>query len=643
MAEVDTSNIDNSKIETTDAGNEQSNVYIKPIQNTISISIIYNLDNKKTSVKTVSVYPMQDGESLVSVESVIKVALGFSEEKLANIEVVHSASGEKLDLSASLTNFDTIFLREKSQNEPEFVILDGNSLSIPDLVSLSDFNKKAQLGSHVRERVDLARNYLEARIEQGDTIYAVNTGFGKLANTKIPFDKLKELQENLIFSHSAGVGSPLSLVHSRLMFALRINVLAKGYSGISFSLLQHIVEMFNKGIISSIPEQGTVGASGDLAPLAHMTYGLMGNGEIWSPETGWGEAKAVLAANNLLPITLMFKEGISLINGTQFISSLGAEAVERARMLSLQADVIAALTIEAFSGSKVPFSSCLHRVRAHRGQGRCAQRLRALLHSDTYPSDISMQHASCSKVQDPYSLRCIPQVHGVVEDTIEFVAGIIEIEMNSATDNPTVFPELKQILSGGNFHGEYPAKALDYLAIAVHELASISERRIEQLINPNLSTLPAFLVKNGGLNSGFMLAHVTASSLVSENKVLCHPSSTDNISTSAGQEDHVSMGGTCARKALKVIDNVEFVLAIELLAACQAIDLVRPKQTNLPLESVHKLVRHSIPSWDRDRYMSGDINKARDMIRDGSIWKLVEPFISHYIETVENETISSPY
>ena len=633
MAEVETSEIQNNNphLILTESENEQ--------QSLVNISIIYysSHNDKQSKVKTVSIYPMEE-DGLMSVKSVIEVSLGFSEEKMANLEI-HSASGQKLDLTACLTNYDTIFLHEKQQNEPKFVILDGNNLSIPDLVSLSDFSKKVQLGPEVKVRVDLARNYIEDRIEQGDTIYGINTGFGKLANTKIPFDKLKELQENLILSHSAGVGSPLSLVHTRLMFALRINVLAKGYSGISISLLEHIVEMFNKAVLPMIPEQGTVGASGDLAPLAHMVYGLMGRGEMWSSKTGWGEAKEVLAANNLAPITLMFKEGISLINGTQFISSLGAEAVERARLLCLQADVIAALSIEAYSGSKIPFSSCLHRVRAHKGQGSCAQRLRALLHSDTYPSDISIQHSNCSKVQDPYSLRCIPQVHGIVADTIDFVAGIIEIEMNSATDNPTVFPELKQVLSGGNFHGEYPAKALDYLAIAVHELASISERRIEQLINPNLSTLPAFLVKNGGLNSGFMLAHVTASSLVSENKVLCHPSSIDNISTSAGQEDHVSMGGTCARKSLKVIENVEFVLAIELLAACQAIDLVRPMRTNVPLESVHKLVRHSIPVWDTDRFMAGDINKAKDIISAGTIWKLAEPFITHYIETVENDTV----
>lgn len=615
-----------------------TNHFMKPINTTNKSAhvnvLYYSSDEQKAKLQTVTVENAQ-----VSVKNAVTQAFELSEEKICNFEISRLANNDKLELSASLYNFETIVLREKPQNVSEFVHIDGNSLTIPELISLSDFDKKIALLPQVRERIDAARGFLESRIEKGETIYGINTGFGKLANTRIPHEKIQQLQENLILSHSAGVGSPLSLKQTRLMFALRINVLAKGYSGVSYSLVSHLVELFNKGIISPVPEQGTAGASGDLAPLSHLAYGLMGNGELWSPATGWGQAKDVLAANNLSPISLMFKEGLSLINGTQFISSLGAEAVNRAKLLCLQADVIAALTLEAYSGSIVPFSPHLHKIRAHKGQGMCAQRLRALLHSVMYPSGISEQHANCRRVQDPYSIRCTPQVHGIVADTIEFVSGVIETEINSATDNPTVFPEYEQILSGGNFHGEYPAKVLDYLAIAIHELASISERRIEQLINPNLAGLPGFLVNESGLNSGFMIAHVTASSLVSENKVLCHPSSIDSISTSAGQEDHVSMGGTCARKALKVIDNVEFVLAIELLAACQGIDLVRPNCTNLPLESVHKLVRSSIPFWDSDRFMAADINKSRDILRDGTIWKLVEPFIDKYIQTVESKTL----
>ena len=619
---------------TNNTAHQTSNLKITIPKQTLINVLFYSSDEQKAKLQTVT---LENAE--VSVKNAVNQAFELSEEKICNLEISHLGNNDKLELSQSLYNFETIVLRVKPQNVSEFVHIDGNNLTIPELLSLSDFDKKIALLPQVRERIDSARRFLESRIEKGETIYGINTGFGKLANTRIPHENIEQLQKNLILSHSAGVGPPLSLKQTRLMFALRINVLAKGYSGVSYSLISHLVELFNKGIIPPIPEQGTAGASGDLAPLSHLAYGLMGNGELWSPATGWGQAKEVLEANNLSPISLMFKEGLSLINGTQFISSLGVEAVNRAKLLCLQADVIAALTLEAYSGSTVPFSPHLHKIRPHKGQGKCAQRLRALLHSVMYPSDISKQHANCRRVQDPYSIRCTPQVHGIVADTIDFVSGVIETEINSATDNPTVFPEYEQILSGGNFHGEYPAKVLDYLAIAIHELASISERRIEQLVNPNLAGLPGFLVNASGLNSGFMIAHVTASSLVSENKVLCHPSSIDSISTSAGQEDHVSMGGTCARKALKVIDNVEFVLAIELLAACQGIDLVRPNRTNLPLESVHKLVRSSIPFWDSDRFMAADINKSRDILRAGTIWELVEPFIDKYIQTVESSTL----
>ena len=603
----------------------------KPNDNIFNI-IFLSSEAEKPGLYHATVMDTLDGQASVrEVIQLAKLPLTSTDDIMDGFDIIRLASGDKLELESLLSPLDTIIVRKKAQSYEAHVILDGENLSIAELTTLADVNKKVQLAPSVQKIVKTARNFIESEIQEGKTIYGINTGFGKLANTRISGEKLQKLQENLITSHAAGVGNALSLEHTRMMFALRINVLAKGYSGISYSLLCHVVDIFNKGLLPKVPEQGTAGASGDLAPLAHIAHGLMGNGEMWSPKTGWGQASDVLAANDLTPITLGIKEGLSMINGAQFITSIGADAVNHARLLGRQADVVAALTLEALSGSTVPFSSCLHRVRAHRGQGKCAQRMRALLHSDVYPSQISLQHRHCDKVQDPYSLRCIPQVHGVVMDTVEFVAGIIETELNSATDNPTVFPDLKLILSGGNFHGEYPAKALDYLAIAVHELASISERRLEQMINPSLSNLPAFLVKDSGVNSGFMMAQVTASSLVSENKVLCHPSSIDSLPTSAGQEDHVSMGGYSARKALKVIENVEYVLAIELLAACQAIDLVRPKRTNLPLESIHRLVRHSIPPWDADRYMAADIKKSKDLLRDGKLWQLVELFIDEYI------------
>uniref|UniRef100_A0A8C6P083 Histidine ammonia-lyase n=1 Tax=Nothobranchius furzeri TaxID=105023 RepID=A0A8C6P083_NOTFU len=412
-----------------------------------------------------------------------------------------------------------------------------------------------------------------------------------------------------------GVGDPLSVTRTRMLLALRINVLAKGYSGTSLETLEAMIKAFNASCLSWVPEKGTVGASGDLAPLAHLALGLMGEGRMWSPQSGWADAKTVLEGHGLKPLQLKPKEGLALINGTQLITSLGAEAVERALSVAKQADVIAALTLEALRGTTKAFHQVIHAARPHPGQIQVAQRLRSLLDSEVFPSQISESHRSCSRVQDAYTLRCIPQVHGVVNDTIGFVQKVISTEMNSATDNPLVFVEFRETISGGNFHGEYPAKALDYLAIGVQELASISERRIERLVNPTHSELPAFLVKEGGLNCGFMVAHCTAAALVSENKTLCHPSSVDSLSTSAATEDHVSMGGWAARKALTVVEHVEQVLAIELLAACQALEFLHPLKTTAPLEKVHELLRSVISPWDRDRVMSSDIKAAHTLIK----------------------------
>jgi len=332
-----------------------------------------------------------------------------------------------------------------------------------------------------------------------------------------------------------------------------------------------------------------------------------------------------------------------MINGTQLITAIGAEAVERASIIARQADIVAALSLEVLKGSSRAFDADISKIRPHKGQGLVARRLRSLLHSPVYPSQIADSHRFCNRVQDAYTLRCCPQVHGVVHDTIEFVSGIITVEMNSATDNPIVFAERKEIISGGNFHGEYPAKALDYLAIGVHELASMSERRIERLVNPAISELPAFLVKDGGLNSGFMMAHVTAASLVSENKVLCHPSSVDSLSTSAATEDHVSMGGFAARKAIKVVRNVENVIAIELMAACQAIEFLRPLKTTAPLEAVYKTVRSVVKPLDKDRFMSPDIEAIAKLLRDGAIWNAAKPFMEKYsVESEINFQVHSP-
>ncbi|CAH1783270.1 unnamed protein product [Owenia fusiformis] len=465
----------------------------------------------------------------------------------------------------------------------DYLSLDGFSLTTDDLVLLGKGRYKIQLEKEVAERVVKGRKLLEDIVAENKVVYGITTGFGKFANTVIPNEKLIELQENLIRSHSAGVGPPLPPDRVRMLLALRINVLAKGFSGISLKVLNQYVDAFNANCLPWVPEKGTVGASGDLAPLSHLALGMMGEGKMWSAESGWGEARYVLEAHGLQPIKLGPKEGLALINGTQLIASLGAEALERANAICRQADIIAALTLEVLKGTTKAFDSDIHAARPHKGQIAVAQRFRAVLHSDQHPSEIANSHRFCNRVQDAYTLRCCPQVHGVVVDTISFVKTLLTTELNSGTDNPMVFADRSEIISGGNFHGEYPAKALDYLAIAVHELASISERRLDRLMNPAYSELPAFLTNDGGLNSGFMIAHCTAASLVSENKVLCHPSSVDSLTTSAGTEDHVSMGGFSARKALTVVENVEHVLAIELLAACQAIEFLRPLKTSTSL------------------------------------------------------------
>ncbi|XP_077452493.1 histidine ammonia-lyase isoform X2 [Stigmatopora argus] len=512
----------------------------------------------------------------------------------------------------------------------DFLSLDGNSLTSTDLVNLGRGLYKITLTPEAERKVVQSRELLDTIVKENKVVYGITTGFGKFARTVIPVSKLKELQENLIRSHSAGVGNPLSPERTRMLLALRINVLAKGHSGISLETLHAMIQAFNASCLSFVPEKGTVGASGDLAPLSHLALGLMGEGKMWSPKSGWADAKYVLEAHGLKPISLKPKEGLALINGTQMITSLGAEAVERAQAIARQADIIAALTLEVLKGTTKAFDSDIHSLRPHPGQIEVAQRFRSLLDSDHHPSQIAESHRFCDRVQDAYTMRCCPQVHGIANDTIQFVLNIINTEINSATDNPMVFAERGETISGGNFHGEYPAKALDFLAIAVHELASISERRIERLCNPSLSELPAFLVNDGGLNSGFMIAHCTAAALVSENKVLCHPSSVDSLSTSAATEDHVSMGGWAARKALRVVEHVEQVLAIELLAACQGIEFLRPLRTTTPLEKVYDLVRSVVKPWIKDRFMSPDIEAVHRLLLDQKVWTVAKPYIDKY-------------
>lgn len=532
--------------------------------------------------------------------------------------------------------------KESVQAAKEVMSLDGNSLSTDDLVRLGKGYYRIKLTVESEHKVNKARKLLEDIITSNKVVYGITTGFGKFARTTIEKSKLIELQENLIRSHAAGVGPPLSPERTRMVLALRINVLAKGFSGISMDTLQKYIAAFNASCLPYVPEKGTVGASGDLAPLSHLALGMMGEGKMWSPNSGWADAKYVLESNGLEPIKLGPKEGIALINGTQLIAGLGSEAVERAEAIARQADIVAAFTLDVLKGTTRAFDSNIQDVRPHKGQIKVARRLRSLLHSETHPSEIAASHRFCDKVQDAYTLRCCPQVHGIVNDTIDFVKGILTTEINSATDNPMVFADINEIISGGNFHGEYPAKALDYLAIGIHELANMSERRTERLVNPAYSELPAFLTPDGGLNSGFMIAHCTAAALVSENKVLCHPASVDSLTTSAGTEDHVSMGGFAARKCLRVVEHVEQVLAIELLAACQAIEFLRPLKSTPPLEEVYKLVRSKVGPWNKDRYMTPDIEAVTKMLQEEQVWRKAKPMMDNYhsLQSIETRVFS---
>jgi histidine ammonia-lyase len=394
--------------------------------------------------------------------------------------------------------------------------------------------------------------------------------------------------------------------------------------------MRKFITAYNEDLLSFVPEQGTVGACGDLAPLAHLALGLMGEGLMWDMESkSYKPAGEVLKSNyylekNFEPMKLMPKEGLTLINGAQMISSLTTEALLRAENAVKTGDIIAALTLEALKGTVKATHPSIHIARPHPGQILSASTMRKVLIHNGVCSELNQSHCGCGRVQDSYSLRCVPQVHGIVHDTLKFIRKRLTTELNSATDNPMIFPDQEdKVISGGNFHGEYPAKLADYLAIAIHEVASLSETRVQRLMNTHSSHLPAFLIGSSGLNSGLMISHCTAAALVSENKGLCHPASVDSIPTSAGQEDHVSMGGWAARKALKVVENVERCLAIELLSACQALDLLKPLKTTDLLEMVHSLVRVHVPFLEQDSILSEYIEKLTDLIRSGAVYSIV--------------------
>ena len=484
--------------------------------------------------------------------------------------------------------------------------LTGSGLTLSQLSEAADRRARVVLSPSARRAMKASRNTVEKTIARGSIVYGVNTGFGKFADVAIASGRLQELQRNLVRSHSAGVGAPLPDRVVRAMMVLRANALAKGFSGIRAATVESLLRMLEADILPVVPERGSVGASGDLAPLAHLALALMGEGRVRRRGRNLPAGRALREAG-IAPVVLAAKEGLALVNGVQMSVAVGGLALARALTLGRVADIAGAASLDAARGSDAAFDPRILLARPHPGAIASANNLRALLSK----SAIRESHRGCGKIQDNYALRCMPQVHGAARDAFEHARGVLEREMNSATDNPLVFARGGAIVSGGNFHGAPVGLVLDYAAIAATDLASISERRIEKLVNPAVSELPAFLVAEGGLNSGLMMAQVTAAALVSECKVLAHPASVDSIPTSADKEDHVSMSPIAARKFAAIVENLEQVLAIELLVAFQAMEFLRPLKSSLPLEKIRRALRRVVPAWDNDRVLSADLEKAR--------------------------------
>jgi len=467
--------------------------------------------------------------------------------------------------------------------------------------------------------LDRSREIVLNALSDGRAHYGVNTGFGVLANKRIDTEQLSELQQNILLSHACGVGDPVPPAITRLMLQLKIHALGLGQSGISRTTFEQLLTFERLGLTPWVPSRGSVGASGDLAPLAHLCLPLIGRGEVWNEtETGKRDAAEAMHLLGIRPIELKAKDGLALINGTQLMAAYGAFVLERALVLRKQADILAAMSLEALQGSAVPFDERIHRIRPHPGQVSVAENIRTLLER----SEIMDSHRDCGRVQDPYCLRCVPQVHGASHDALTYAAGVVETELNSVTDNPLVFAN-GDIISGGNFHGQPLALALDFAAIALAELASISERRTYLLLEGH-DGLPRLLMEDTGVNSGFMIPQYTAAALVSENKVLCHPASVDSIPTSLGQEDHVSMGSISAIKLLPVLHNVERVLAVEFLTAGQALDFRAPLKPGFGVMVAHQLLRKRIGHANRDYEVRSDLDSCAAILRKGELLDAVE-------------------
>lgn len=498
--------------------------------------------------------------------------------------------------------------------------LDGSSLALPDLDPILDGELlELRIGPSASEAVARARKLVDEHVERGDVVYGLTTGFGKLKSVAIAREDLGTLQRNLVVSHCCGVGQPMSVREVRVAQVLRINGLVRGHSGVRVETVEKLVRFFNLGFVPYVPEQGTVSASGDLAPLSHMAAAYMGIGQARlasAPEhEEWQDAADLLKAIGEEPLELHAKEGLALINGTETSKAIACGVLKRALNLSLAADAIASLTIEALRGSPKPFDARLAELKGHRGHARTSANIRACLSG----SEIVVSHADCDRVQDPYSLRCVPQIHGATKAALAHVYEILSSEINGVTDNPVLFPDTLEVISAGQFHGQPVSMVMDYLGLAICTLANVSERRVEQLVNPDLSGLPAFLTPKPGLNSGFMIAQVSAAALASENKIWAHPASVDSVPTSANQEDHVSMAQIAARKARSICGNTEQVLAIEYLCAAQGLDFGASLRAGSGAQAIFDLLRREVAKLEEDRFMQPDIQAAAALLTSGAL------------------------
>lgn len=501
------------------------------------------------------------------------------------------------------------------------LLLSGQNLTLEEIDAVTRGGRQVGFESSCLVRVEAAREVIKRILEEEEAVYGVNTGFGKLSEVRIPGGHLSELQVNLLRSHACGLGKPLSEGEVRAMLLLRANVLAKGFSGVRKEVIEMLLSLLNRGIHPVVPEKGSVGASGDLAPLAHLALVLIGEGEAFYHRERMSGGEALRRAG-LTPLQLEAKEGLALLNGTQAMTAVASLALYDAQRLVRLADVAGAMSLEALRGTPAAFDPRIQEARPHRGQAAAARHLTALLDQ----SEIRESHrAHDPRVQDAYCLRCMPQVHGAVRDALDHVTAIVGIESGSATDNPLVFPASGDVLSGGNFHGAPLSYAFDYAAIALTDLAGMCERRIDRLINPDINEgLPPFLSSAAGLSSGYMIAHVAAAALLNECKVLAHPASADSVPTSGGKEDHVSMGMTAALKLRQIVENLEQILAIELLCAAQGLDYRKPLRPGKQIEGVFEGIRQIVPSLKVDRPPASDINRLVQAMREGKISGLVE-------------------